>query len=321
MRHIIIWAIAGSGCLFRGLNAIDGHKGISCLDSGITCYTTADENSLICEVDMTEGTDSLFSEKAKDIKYNNMHGVVLWQASKDVPVCDEDPAVDRCFTGSMLFVADSNNYRVVALDIDNPSESITVASLHKTKSKNPKPQHMAISSNDPATLYVSTYANVYAINLANGNSIDTLNGLNTTKSAKHHGVCLSSYYLFVMSTKVINRYNIKTGETETIRPYAAKNKYNWMDCEFDEVSERLVLLDRKGARLYTLKKNGRKLKKFSRVPKKCAPHALTFLSEDHSKLGVVCEFSSKTSINVVPYHGPGNTTKVEKKIRLSRPCI
>jgi len=308
----MIWAIAGSGCLFRGFNAIediDGHKGISCLDSGKTCYIGEDVNDLIYEVDMKEGRGLTLEGS----KYKDLHGVELWQAPKDVPVCNEGPDVDRCFTDPILFIADTNNFRVVAWGLDNPSKSITVATLDG------KPQHMAISSNDPATLYVSTYHNVYAINLADGNSFDTLNGLNAANPVKHHGVCLSRDYLFVMSKTEINRYNIKTRKTKTIRTNTAKQNYNWMDCEFDKDSERLILLDRNGAGLYTLTKNGRKLKKFSRVPKKCAPHALTFLSGDHSKLGVVCEFSSKTSINVIPYHGPGNITKVENKIQLSRP--
>ena len=89
--------------LFAGVGrAIDGHKGVSCTADGSTCYTGADENNLVCKVDMDAETDSLVADEAGGIYFANMKGVEL--SDQEAPVCDVDDPT-HCIQGLILFVA------------------------------------------------------------------------------------------------------------------------------------------------------------------------------------------------------------------------
>jgi len=324
------------------LKLFDGHKGVSCTEDGLTCYIGSDENrcfsnmnenptsyncNRICKVDMEAGTSELFSYNPMGVQYDNMHGVFHWTVPQNNPVCNhyigkDEECIEECIGigNQVLFVADTNNNRVVVVSVTTNQELVFQFEEEY------KVQHI-ISGKDGTILLSQENGSIQSVDSLNVTTgkIDTLykNSEKRSKKDRLHGMCYGNN-LFVMATSYLLKY-LPLSETMIEYDFDIRNKKNkkekivWHGCLVHDKSGKTILLERYKSDLYRWDNtSGNNPKKFSRhIPRNCASHAIAWKSKDQDQIVAVCEFGTDVSVYVINYP----SGEIAETIKLNRPCL
>lgn len=242
----------------------DGYKGVSCHADGSGCFFANDQNGCVTRADLTgAGDHTLLADSHDGLEFSNTKGAAHWTVPDGQLLCDRDP--DRgapCLSGDVLFVADSDNFRILAIETSTTGtgNAVEVAVLKKGKDKEylNKPQRLMISPHHPQTLWCSTYRGIYKIKL-DGEPRDreaellpatkTKNGKRTLK-----GLCADKKYIYYVGQRTLGRYDPETGEAwmGLVKEGSRHDHPRLMDCEWHKKKNALVFLARTGD-LLTLK--------------------------------------------------------------------